>query len=103
MSEILPRPMVLDEFVDLVGQDLLLDSIPHPLKLRLIEASPLRTITADGRRSFILVFRSVPEQYLVDGTYLMKTATFGPTPIFISSIVPPQGSEAGYYYQAIFN
>lgn len=103
MPEILPRPIMLQEFASMVGQDLLVDCDPQPIKLRLVEAAPLRSTDADTAPSFLVVFRSTPEQLLVDGTYTMRRGDFGPAEIFISSLAPPRGAEAGYYYQAIFN
>ncbi|HVR91343.1 MAG TPA: hypothetical protein VHG29_09660 [Novosphingobium sp.] len=103
MPEIMPRNLFLTEFQALVGQDLLADCDPEPVALRLVEATPLRSGSADERAPFILVFRSGPEQLLVDGAYTMRNGTFDPASIFLSSMTPPRDAEAGYYYQAIFN
>jgi hypothetical protein len=103
MNDVAPRSMTLDEFVPLVDHDFTADCDPQPVKLRLVEASPLRPSAASLRPPFILVFRSAPEALLVAGAYKMKAPGFGPDLIFISDMTPPPQAEAGYYYQAIFN
>lgn len=103
MSEITPRDLLLKEFQALVGQDLLADCDPEPVALHLVEATPLRFGGTAERDPYILVFRTGPTQMLIDGAYTMRSANFAPASIFISSMAPPQGAEAGYYYQAVFN
>jgi hypothetical protein len=104
VSEILPRPMTIDEFTPLVGQDFEVDCTPDTATIRLIEASPLRDLGISGRPPFILVFHSAPEVMLIDGLYTMRCGSFGPAAIGIGSMVAPIGGAPGhYYYQSIFN
>lgn len=103
MSEILPRPMVLEEFSSLVGEEFTFDCTPAPIKLRLIEAEPLLDRGDMPRPPFILVFRSSPDIMLLDGLYTVSHTQLASAPIAIGSLVVAPGSEPGHYYQAIFN
>jgi len=103
MTEILPRPMLLEEFAPLVGEELDFDCTPASIKLRLIEAEPLLDRGDMPRPPFILVFRSDRNAFLVDGLYTVSHERLAPTAIAIGSLAVPPGSKPGYYYQAIFN
>lgn len=86
VTEILPRPMTLDEFTPLVGQDFEVDCTPATATIRLVEASPLRDLGISDRPPFILVFCSSPEVMLIDGIYTMRCGSFGPAAIGIGSM-----------------
>jgi len=102
-STLLPRPMVLDEFLSLVGKGFVADCAPRPVELTLVEASPDRHGGLPDRPPFILVFRSAPDALLVSGSYAMRAEGFGPDLIYISEMAPPAGAAEGRYYQAVFN
>jgi hypothetical protein len=103
MDSILPRTLLIEEVAPLVGQKFLADCDPRPAELKLVEVSPLKTYGSGGRQPFILVFHTPPEKLLLSGSYMMRCGSFGPEAIYISDMIPPPDSEAGYYYQAIFN
>lgn len=103
MSTILPRTMILDEFLPHVGQAFVANCNPKPVALTLIEASPLRQFGPTDRPPFILVFYTPPETMLVSGSYEMRCGNFGPDLITINDMIPPARAQAGYYYQAVFN
>ena len=100
---ILPRDMVIEEFLPLVGQMFDLHTDPAPIGIRLVDARPLVNHAQLQRPPFILVFHSSPQAMLVPGGYVMKCGTFGPDIIHIHDMTPPPGAEAGFYYQAVFN
>lgn len=102
-STILPRRMTIDEFEPLVGQWMTADCNPEPVKIKLIEASPLRHNEALDRPPFMLIFHSAPEVQLLDGGYVLRCGQFGPDIVHISSMIAPFKAEPGFYYQAIFN
>lgn len=95
--------MVLQEFLPLIGQWLLADAEPEPIKIKLVEASPWRANDAALRPPFILVFHTGPDVRLLEGTYVLRCGDFGPDLINISDMLPPVGAEPGYYYQSNFN
>lgn len=103
VSEIVPRPMVLEEFAPLVGEEFSFDCTPAPIKLRLIEAEPLVDRGDVARPPFILVFHSGPDAMLLDGTYTVSHERLAPTAISIGSLMVPPTSQPGHYYQAVFN
>lgn len=103
MSTILPRMMVLQEFLPFVGQQFIANCNPKPVTLTLVEASPLRASPAVERPPFILVFHTSPDTLLVGGSYEMRCGSFGPDLITINDMIPPAKAQAGYYYQAVFN
>lgn len=102
-STLLPRPMVIDEFLPLVGKTLQLDCDPRPAELTLIEASPGRHQGDPRRPSFILIFRSSPATLLVSGSYAMRAEGLEPAVVYISQIAPPAAAPEAHYYQAVFN
>lgn len=95
--------MKIEEFAPMLGQKFIADCSPKPTELKLVEVSPLKTYGSGGRQPFILVFHTPPERRLLEGDYIMRCGPFGPDHIYISDMIPPPESEAGYYYQAIFN
>lgn len=105
MSEtpLLPRPMVLEEFMPLVDKWFLADCVPQPVEIQLVGASPGRVHDASARPPFALTFFTSPETLLQDGIYALRCESFGPDLVHISSLVAPLAGEPGYYYQAIFN
>ena len=103
MSTILPRTMVLQEFLPYVGHRFVANCNPRPVELTLVEATPLRGSDAVERPPFILIFHSNPDTVLVGGTYELACGGFGPDLITIHDMIPPAKAQAGYYYQAVFN
>ncbi|HEX4848134.1 MAG TPA: hypothetical protein VFV30_08315 [Novosphingobium sp.] len=102
-DDILHRPMVLDEFLPLVGRQFLANCDPAEVELTLVEASPLKDRGVTDRPPFILVFHTPPEAMLVEGSYVMRCGGWGPDRISIWPTMPPRPAEPGYYYQAVFN
>ena len=100
---LLPRSMVLEEFMPYVGKWFLADCDPQPVEIRLTQASPSRVLDASERPPFHLTFFTGPETLLQDGIYALRCESFGPDLVHISSLIAPPQAEAGYYYQAIFN
>lgn len=95
--------MTIDEFIPLVGEWMLADAEPEPVKIRLIDAKPLKPNEIALRPPFILTFYSTPQCQLLDGSYVLRCGQFGPDIVHISSLIAPQNAEQGFYYQAIFN
>jgi hypothetical protein len=100
---LLARPMVLEEFLPLVGQYFVADCDPAEIEIKLIEASPMRDHGLATRPPFILIFYSPPEYMLGDGSYILRCGKWGPDRISIWSTLAPAKAEPGYYYQAVFN
>jgi hypothetical protein len=98
-----PRPMVLDEFLPLIGLALDVDCAPRAVTVTLIEAYPSRHPATNGRPGFLLIFRSAPDTFLVAGSYVMQRGAFGPAAIDIAPVAPMPGAAPGHYYQAVFN
>lgn len=103
MSEILPRPMFLEEFTPLIGRSFTAHCDPQPISIELIEASPLPPNPVTDRPPFILIFHTPPEAMLIEGNYTLKCGNWGPDIIYLNPITAPARSAAGFYYQAIFN
>jgi hypothetical protein len=100
---VLPRAMTIEEFEPLVGEWMLADCDPEPVKIKLIEAKPLADHFQGGRPPFILTFFTPAHAQLIDGGYVLRCGQFGPDVVHISSLIPPQTAEEGFYYQAVFN
>ena len=95
--------MTLDEFTPMVGQTLLADCNPEPVEIALTSASPLPNHAQIERPPFILVFRTPPEIVLVAGIYAMKCGEWGPDLIYMEEMAPPDLTDKGHFYQAVFN
>ena len=95
--------MTLDEFMPMVGQTLLADCNPKPVEITLTSAVPLTNHARIERPPFILVFRTPPEIVLVAGIYAMKCGEWGPDLIYIEEMAPPDITDKGHFYQAVFN
>lgn len=95
--------MTIDEFEPLVGEWMLADCDPEPVKIRLMEASLLGAHQGVARPPFILIFHSPPHVHLLDGGYVLRCGQFGPDVVHISSLATPAGADPGFYYQAVFN
>ncbi len=95
--------MVIEEFLPLVGSHFLADCDPEPVKIKLIEATPLRPNPVVARPPFILVFHTAPDVRLLEGSYVLRCGQFGPDLVYLSSMIAPPNSDKGYYYQAVFN
>ena len=100
---LIPRSMTIEEFLPLVGEWMLADCDPEPVKIKLVEAAPLKPNDLVTRPPFILTFHSGPDVQLLDGNYALRCGQFGPDLVFISSLMRPANSDAGFYYQAVFN
>lgn len=103
MTEILPRPMVLEEFSPLVGKNFTADTQPSSVELTLVEASPFRQSGLPDRPPFILIFHTPPEIRLLDGNYVLKCGDWGPDIIHMWATNAPSDGAPGFYYQAVFN
>ena len=101
--DIVPRPMILDEFTPLIGRRFVADCDPAEIELTLTEASPLKDRGITDRPPFILIFHTPPEVMLVEGSYVMRCSKWGPDRISIWPTVAPFQAKPGYYYQAVFN
>jgi hypothetical protein len=102
-ADLIPRPMTLDEFTPMVGQNLLADCNPKPVELKLVSAEPLRHLAPVERAPFILIFRTPPEVLLVTGIYAMRCGEWGPDLIYIERTMAPDPKDDGCFYQAVFN
>ncbi len=102
-DDVASRPMVLEEFLPLVGKRFIADCTPAEVEISLVDASPLKDHGITDRPPFLLVFHTPPEIQLLDGSYLLKCGKWGPDRISIWSLIPPPNSPPGYYYQAVFN
>jgi hypothetical protein len=102
-EDVAPRPMVLEEFLPLVGKQFVANCDPVEVEITLIDASPLKDHGVTDRPPFILVFRTPPEAMLTDGSYVLRCGEWGPDLISIGSLIAPARTEPGYYYQAVFN
>lgn len=99
----LPRPIGIEEFTPLVGETLQVECDPSPVELHLVSATPLVNHAKLDRPPFLLILRSAPAAWLVDGGYVVRGKGFGPDQIHIQQIVAPADSPPGRYYQAVFN
>ena len=102
-SEIAFRTMLLDEFIPLVGQAFTAECEPTAVEITLIEATALRPNSMAPRPPFILIFRTPPEVFLVEGSYILRCGRWGPDRISIWPTLAPPDGAAGHYYQAVFN
>ncbi|WP_423605578.1 DUF6916 family protein [Sphingomonas sp. MS122] len=102
-EELLPRPMVLEEFTPLVGKAIRVDCAPKSVDITLMEATALADRGAAPRPPFILIFHSDPKVRLVSGTYALRSGSFGPALVYLEDVVPPMNALPGHYYQAVFN
>lgn len=101
--EILPRPMVLEEFLPLVGRAFVAHCEPAEIEIALVEAAPLKDRGLTSRPPFILIFRTPPEALLVEGSYVLRCGSWGPDRISIWPTIAPHQAAPGHYYQAVFN
>ncbi len=99
----MPRSMLLEEFLPLVGREFRVDCSPAEVPVVLEEAYPLRDSGLADRPPFMLIFRSSPGALLLTGGYAMQCGGWGPELIHISQIMAPAKTEPGHYYQAVFN
>ena len=104
IDEILPRPMVLEEFTPLVGKTIIAECLPKDAELELIEASPLKDYGLVERPPFILIYQSDPKVQLQAGTYALRCGSnFGPAAVYLEPMTPAPGAQPGNYYQSVFN
>ncbi len=102
-TDLVPRPMTMNEFAPMVGQVLLADCNPKPAELKLVEMRPLKDQGLVERPPFVLVFHSAPQILLLTGIYAMRCGEWGPDLIYIEEMASLGFKEPGHYYQAVFN
>jgi hypothetical protein len=95
--------MTLDEFMPMLGQNLLADCSPQPVELKLTAVRPLTNHARLDRPPFVLVFRTPPQILLVAGVYAMRCGDWGPDLIYIEQMAAPEAKDDGHFYQAVFN
>jgi hypothetical protein len=102
-TELIPRPMVIEEFTPHVGKLFRLDCEPDNVDITLISATPMTNHRISMRPPFLLMFHSDAMVQLGTGIYAMRSGSFGPDLIYIEQTMPPPDSPPGNYYQAVFN
>lgn len=102
-TELLPRPMAIEEFQPHVGKLFRLDCSPRNVDITLVSATPLTDRGASTRPPFSLLFQSDPMVLLGTGIYAMRSGSFGPDLVYLEQTMTPPGLPSGNYYQAIFN
>ena len=102
-TEIMPRPMVLEEFTPHLQKVFRAACVPNDVDLTLTEAYPLKDNGMVSRPPFLLMFHSDPRTLLGEGLYTVRTSGMEPAAIHIAPTVTPPGAPAGHYYQAVFN
>ncbi len=102
-QEILPRPMVLEDFEPHLDALFTADCAPKNVDLTLVEAYPLKNHAQLDRPPFMLIFHSDPSALLLEGLYVLRAAAFEPAAVHIAPTTPAPGALPGYYYQAVFN
>ncbi|WP_447727340.1 DUF6916 family protein [Sphingomonas koreensis] len=102
-QDLLPRPMLLEEFTPFVGKLMRVDCAPRNLDITLIEASPLKEQGTTLRPPFILIFHSDATALLSPGIYTLRSGNFGPDLVYLESVTAPYNAAPGNYYQAVFN
>lgn len=102
-KELLPRPMVIEEFEPHVGKLFRLHCDPESVDITLVSATALVNHRPQMRPPFMLMFHSDPLVQLGAGIYTMRSGSFGPDLVYIEQTMPPPDMPAGNYYQAIFN
>jgi hypothetical protein len=102
-KEILPRPMLLEEFAPFVGKAMRVDCEPRNVDVTLIEATALKDHGVTQRPPFILIFHSDPMVRLSTGIYALRSGSWGPDLVYLEQVVQPFNSPPGNYYQAVFN
>ncbi len=102
-TELLPRPMVIEEFQPHVGKLFRLDCEPDNVDITLISATALTNHRPLLRPPFVLMFHSDTMVQLGTGIYAMRCGSFGPDLVYIEQTMQPPDSPPGNYYQAVFN
>ncbi len=102
-TELIPRPMVIEEFEPHVGKLFRLDCEPRNVDITLVSATPLTNHRPSMRPPFLLMFHSDPMVQLGTGIYAMRSGSFGPDMVYIEQTMPPPDAVPGHYYQAVFN
>jgi hypothetical protein len=98
-----PRPIAIEEFLQLVGSALHADCEPRSVMLELVSVTPLINHARLDRAPFIVMLRSAPDAVLLSGSYVLRGTGFGPDVIDIIQIAPLASGAPGHYYQAVFN
>lgn len=102
-KELIPRPMLLEEFTPFIGRAMRVDCEPRNVDITLVEATALRDHGVTLRPPFILIFHSDPMVQLTSGIYALRGENFGPDLVYLESVVRPHDAVPGNYYQAVFN
>jgi hypothetical protein len=102
-TELIPRPMVIEEFQPHVGKLFRLDCEPRNVDITLVSVTPLTNHRPSMRPPFLLMFHSDPMVQLGTGIYTMRSGSFGPDMVYIEQTMPPPDAFPGHYYQAVFN
>ena len=102
-KELLPRPMLLEEFTPYVGKAMRVDCEPRNVDITLVEATALKDQGATLRPPFILIFHSDPKVQLSPGIYTLRSGNFGPDLVYLEGVITPYNAAPGNYYQAVFN
>ena len=102
-KEVLPRPMVLEEFAPHVRKAFHAECSPKNAELVLVEAKPLTNHARLERPPFSLLFHSDPAVLLTSGVYTIRCDGLEPAAVYLEPTIAPPGGEPGYFYQAIFN
>lgn len=102
-TALMPRPMVIEEFLPHVGKLFRLDCEPRNVDITLVSATPLVNHRPSMRPPFRLMFHSDPMVQLGTGIYAMRSGGFGPDLVYIEQTMPPPDAVPGHYYQAVFN
>ncbi len=102
-DQIIPRPMVLEEFKPYLEKLFVADCTPKNVDLTLVEAYPLKDRGVTERPPFMLIFHTDRMTLLIGGIYTLRSGRFGPAAVYLEPIASPPGSQPGYFYQAVFN
>ncbi|URW74898.1 hypothetical protein M9980_10010 [Sphingomonas donggukensis] len=102
-DEILPRPMVLEEFTPLLERVFRAHCVPKDIDLTLVEAYPLKDRGLVTRPPFTLIFHSDATALLSPGIYTLRSGSFGPAAIYLEATTRMPHAPTGHYYQAVFN
>lgn len=101
MSDVSEADYTLDRFASLLGETFEISDGTGSLEARLIEATDLREVQGQGRRSrqFSLVWRGPPGARLDQRIYRVSHPALGQLEIFLVSLGP---DAEGMRYEAVF-
>lgn len=102
-TELLPRPMTIEEFQPLLGKTIVAECSPKNADLTLAEVTPLKDHGVVARPPFILIFHSDHMIQLTAGIYALRSGRFGPAAVYLEPTGALPNAVPGNYYQAVFN